>query len=24
VFSRRRQDRGHQTATVPRRGPWYV
>src|SRR5215467_3020700 len=24
LFSRRRQDRGHQTATVPRRGPWYV
>src|SRR5262249_273815 len=24
VFSRRRQDRGHQTGTVPRRGPWYV
>jgi hypothetical protein len=24
LFNRRRQDRGHQTATVPRRGPWYV
>ena len=24
LFSRRRQDRGHQTGTVPRRGPWYV
>src|SRR5262245_41741641 len=24
LFSRRRQDRGHQTATVPQRGPWYV
>src|SRR5262245_59254658 len=24
LFRRRRQDRGHQTGTVPRRGPWYV
>src|SRR5262249_54091925 len=24
LFSRRRQDGGHQTATVPPRGPWYV
>ena len=24
VFSRRRQDCGHQTGTVPQRGPWYV
>ena len=23
MFSRRRQDRGHQTIAVPRRGPWY-
>ena len=23
MFSRRRQDREHQTITVPRRGPWY-
>ena len=23
MFSRRRQDRGHQTGTVPQRGPWY-
>jgi hypothetical protein len=24
LFSRRRQDCGHQTGTVPQRGPWYV
>jgi hypothetical protein len=24
MFSRRRQDCGHQTITVPQRGPWYV
>ena len=24
MFSRRRQDRGYQTGTVPQRGPWYV
>src|SRR5262249_44305323 len=24
MFSRRRQDCSHQTATVPQRGPWYV
>jgi hypothetical protein len=24
LFSRRRQDCGHQTDTVPQRGPWYV
>jgi hypothetical protein len=24
LFNRRRQDCGHQTGTVPQRGPWYV
>jgi hypothetical protein len=24
MFSRRRQDCGHQTSTLPQRGPWYV
>jgi hypothetical protein len=24
LFTRRRQDCGHQTSTVPQRGPWYV